>query len=360
MTGPRTLRYRAYNGVRAFRRWVIPYLQSRIHPNQFRPILSYLFTDWKCNMACHYCWTYDNSRKGMTLDTAFAAIDWLRTTGCRVIAIMGGEVLLRKDFIVRVVEYGVKRGFFMYVPTNGVLMDPEFVNDVGRAGAATINLALDVIDEKPGLPKAFSRIKENFRYLVDNQERLGYLVFLNMNITGGNLEDIKRLTEIAWENGVSVDYHINERPHYEQKHYRHAENDTYIMPDQFEEADALFDWLCDRQRKGQPMINTMNHLQAMKRFIRGEIEEWHCRAGLNSSAVRLDGTLSPCFGLYSADHDWGSIGEPRFDPRKLNAMKKKCTKLCLSTCHFNMKEYYTGSPIRNWVKKHAETGGGGL
>ena len=25
----------------------------------FDPIISYLFTEWKCNLDCHYCWAND-------------------------------------------------------------------------------------------------------------------------------------------------------------------------------------------------------------------------------------------------------------------------------------------------------------
>src|SRR5262249_50805741 len=73
--------YHANNGVRAFRRWLIPYMQSRVMPDEFRPLLSYLFTEWKCNLDCHYCWAFDNSVKGMTEEVAKRSIDWLHSVG---------------------------------------------------------------------------------------------------------------------------------------------------------------------------------------------------------------------------------------------------------------------------------------
>lgn len=39
-------------------------------PGDFHPIIAYLFTEWKCNLDCHYCWAFDNRVKGMTEDTA--------------------------------------------------------------------------------------------------------------------------------------------------------------------------------------------------------------------------------------------------------------------------------------------------
>jgi sulfatase maturation enzyme AslB (radical SAM superfamily) len=48
---------------RAMKGWLFPYLKSRVLPRQFHPIIAYLFTEWKCNLDCHYCWSFDNSVK---------------------------------------------------------------------------------------------------------------------------------------------------------------------------------------------------------------------------------------------------------------------------------------------------------
>ena len=153
--------YKVRNGTRALRAWVIPYLLSRMRANEFRPVLCYLFTEWRCNIDCHYCHQYDNHRDGMGLDTAMGAIDWLKSLGCRVVPLMGGEPLLRKDFVIDVIRYGAENGFFMYLPTNGYLMDRAFIDEVGRAGVAAINLAVDSVAprracRRPSLPSSRS------------------------------------------------------------------------------------------------------------------------------------------------------------------------------------------------------------
>ena len=209
----RTAYYKTLNGIKAFRRWVIPYLNSRIHPNEFRPVLCYLFTEWQCNIDCHYCFQYNNNLPGMDIETAKSAIDWLKSIGCRVIPIMGGEPLMRKDFILEVIRYGAENGFFMYLPTNGYLLDKAFIDEVGKAGVAAINLAVDCVAPKKGLPKALLNIEPQFRYLVERQKKYGYLTFFNINICRNNIKDVKLLTEIAHQNKIGTDYHLNEPPH---------------------------------------------------------------------------------------------------------------------------------------------------
>jgi sulfatase maturation enzyme AslB (radical SAM superfamily) len=113
-TGPQVLR--CMNG------WLFPYVKSRVLPGDFHPIIAYLFTEWKCNLDCHYCWAFDNSVKGMTEDMARRSIDWLHSTSCRVLALMGGEPLLRPDFAHKVVYYTTrpkKDSGCMYRPMPG-------------------------------------------------------------------------------------------------------------------------------------------------------------------------------------------------------------------------------------------------
>ncbi len=350
-------RYRVKNAIRALRCWYIPYLKSRYYSNEFRPLLSYLFTEWRCNVNCYYCYTWDNRVKGMTLYVAKRSMDWLKSVGCRVVAIMGGEPLLRKDFIVDVVRYGVSKGLFMYLPTNGILMDRDFIDRIGAAGVAGINLALDTIKEVPGLPKSFERVRPRFEYLVRQRERYGYIVFFNINITNRNIDDVKRLTEIAREHNIGTDYHINEMPVIEQEHYKYGDRGYWITQEYYEKVDELVDWLVEKNREGYPMVNSIEHLEAMKDFVRRRNRPWPCRAGHNSSVIRIDGSLAPCFELYNSRKDWGRIFAPKFDPVELENQKKECNPRCLSTCNFQVYHYYnTCGRGLEWVYKHFHRG----
>ena len=76
--------YQKLNAIRSWKTWGAPYFKSRWLSKELRPIIPYLFTEWKCNLDCHYCWSYDNTVKGMTEDTAKRSIDWLHSIGSRV------------------------------------------------------------------------------------------------------------------------------------------------------------------------------------------------------------------------------------------------------------------------------------
>ena len=343
--------------ARVLRGWLVPYLGSRVKPGEFHPIISYLFTEWKCNLDCHYCWAFDNRVKGMTEDTARRSIDWLHDTGCRVLALMGGEVLLRPDFAHKVVDYAARKGFWVYVPTNGRLMRPDVIDRLADAGVATFNLAVDSVADRKELPKALDPIRSYFEYLIKKQYVYGFSVFFNINITRINLEDVRRLTEIAHDVGIATDYHINEAPMLEQPHFKHKEgNSTHITKEDWPEVDATIDWLIEKNRSGYKMVNSARRLEEMKAFMRGKLQHWDCRAGQNSLIIRTDGTLAPCFPMYSATQDWGTAGQPNFEKKQLADMKVKCQKHCFSTLNHNLAYCYHATRAIRWVLKQAAHG----
>jgi MoaA/NifB/PqqE/SkfB family radical SAM enzyme len=350
--------YQKMNAIRTWKTWGAPYFKSRWHNKEVRPIIPFLFTEWKCNLDCHYCWSYNNAVKGMTEDTAKQSIDWLHSIGSRVLALMGGEPLLRPKFIHKIVSYSAKKDIFVYLPTNGRLMKPEVIDQLGDAGIATVNLAVDSVKERKSLPKAFEPIKPYFDYLVKRQRYYGYTVMFNINICHNNMDDVKELTEIARASGIATDYHINETPMTEQDHFKHLnENQTYITPEDWPKVDALLDYLNDKRvNEGYKMVNPIQHMQDMKQLMRGNVPPWQCRAGQNSLIIRTDGTLAPCFPMYSATHDWGVVGSHKFDVKQLDEMKVDCTKHCLSTCNYILGYCYDTLRVMGWAAKQAMHG----
>jgi MoaA/NifB/PqqE/SkfB family radical SAM enzyme len=299
----------------------------------------------------------------MSEEVARASIDWLHSTTCRVLALMGGEVVLRPPFVHKVVYYAAKKGFWIYVPTNGRLLKPPVIDRLADAGVATFNLAVDAVDEKPGLPKALAPIRSYFDYLVKKQYRYGYTVFFNINICRNNLDDVRALTEIAHEHKISTDYHINESPLVDQPHFKHLtdENPTYFRPEDHEKVDELIDWLIEKQKAGYGMLNSTERLAEMKRFVRGAHHEpWNCRAGQNTVIIRVDGTLAPCFPMYSATHDWGTVGAPKFERAQLDRMKTDCEPNCFSTLNHIVGWCYNDGRVIRWLLKQARHGFQGI
>ena len=380
---------------RKMRGWLFPYMRSRVLPGDFHPITAYLFTDYKCNLDCWYCWAFNNRVQGMTEDIARRSIDWLYDHGCRVLALMGGEPLLRPQFVHKVIYYAAKKGFWIYMATNGRLLRPEVADRLGDAGLAVVNLALDAWEQKPSLPKALVPAEKNLEHLIRKQYVYGYMVFFNINICRNNHEDVRRLTEYAYEHRLATDYHINETPMLEQDaHFKHvSDNPTYIRPEDWRAVDELIDWIIDKNRTGYQMVNSVQTLREMKAFVRmssgldvGKVGwdgngtctnedmakllastpgivpdengglrfgDWNCRAGQNNVVIRTDGTVAPCFPMYSSTSDWGNIDRPKFETEQLTKLKSTCQRHCFSTLNHNLGYCYNDARVIKWIWKQA-------
>ena len=214
------------------------------------------------------------------------------------------------------------------------------------------------INPRKGMPKALLAIEPQFRYLVDQQKKYKYIIFLNINICNTNIKDVKLLTEIAHQNNIAVDYHLNEVPQdlINTDHYKHQENNLWITPDHFEAVDELADWLLEKHREGWAMANPVQYFHAIKLRIRGKNPPWDCRAGHNGILIRPDGSLSPCYNLMNFDHDWGRIWEPKFDKEELQEVKKKCIPKCTSIIFHSIGNYYKLGNLPEWVRQHIRIG----
>ena len=376
---------------RSMRGWLFPYVRSRILPGDFHPITAYLFVEYKCNLDCWYCWAFDNKVKGMTEDVARRSIDFLHDHGCRVVALMGGEPLLRPQFAHKVVNYAAKKGFWIYIGTNGRLLRPDVADRLADAGASIFNFAVDAWDEKPSLPKAVVPVRKHIEHLLKKQYVYGYMVFFNINICRNNTQDVRQITEYARESHIATDYHINETPMLEQdEHFKHLnDNPTYIRPQDWRDIDSLVDWLIEKNKAGYQMVNSVQRLEEIKAFIRmssgadlkrigwygdgtgmngdiaqklahtpgivqgsnGELHfaQWDCRAGQNNVIIRTDGTVAPCFPMYAATYDWGNIDNHNFEPAQLTSMKKTCQRHCFSTLNHNLAYCYNDARVIKFV-----------
>src|SRR5271157_4581586 len=133
-------------------------------------------------------------------------------------------------------------------------------------------------------------------------------------------------------------------------------NPTFIREEDYPLVAELVDWLIEKQKSGYHMVNSVERLAQMKDFIQGELEDWNCRAGHNSLVVRVDGTLAPCFPMYSAGYDWGTIENHKFESKQLKDMKKECQKNCFSTLNHILAFCYNDRRVINWLFKQAKHG----
>ena len=70
--------------------------------------------------------------------------------------------------------------------------------------------------------------------------------------------------------------------------------------------------------------------------------------------VRTDGTVAPCFPMYSESFD--SIDQFTLDRDQLTDTKKTCQKHCFSTLNHNLAYCYNDARVIKWMWENAKRG----
>src|SRR5271166_806837 len=82
-----------------------------------------------------------------------------------------------------------------------------------------------------------------------------------------------------------------------------------------------------------------------------------CRSGIAapglipSSCGRM--ALSPCFPMYNATYDWGTIENHKFETGQLTEMKKSCQPHCFSTLNHILAYCYNDARVIKWMLRQA-------
>jgi radical SAM protein with 4Fe4S-binding SPASM domain len=102
----------------------------------------------------------------------------------------------------------------------------------------------------------------------------------------------------------------------------------------------------------------LTSMEGIVQTSNGELQfaDWNCRAGQNNIIIRTNGTLAPCFPMYSATFDWGNIDQPKLEAKQLGAMKKTCERHCFSTLNHNLAYCYDARRVIKWLWKQTRNG----
>jgi len=106
----------------------------------------------------------------------------------------------------------------------------------------------------------------------------------------------------------------------EQGHFKTSpENERTSGRKIFPVVDDLLDWLIDSS-PGLEMSDSIPVCQNMKRVhpVRRALGSAPDRTWL---IIRTNGTLAPCFPMYNATYDWGTVGNQKFDVQQLSEMR---------------------------------------
>lgn len=171
-----------------------------------------LYVAWevthRCNARCLHCYSDSGpeaDRSGdLTTREAHDLIDQLAAAGVLVLALSGGEPILRRDWR-DLVSHAVEAGLRVNIGSNGSTLTEDNVLDLARIGIHSVTVSLDshrpeVHDRFRGTPGLFPRTVESIRRLV----RHGVRVVVGYTPTRLNRADAAGVVTLAHRLGANA------------------------------------------------------------------------------------------------------------------------------------------------------------
>ncbi|MDX2472323.1 MAG: radical SAM protein [Candidatus Krumholzibacteria bacterium] len=291
----------------------------------------------RCNLKCAYCYQGSRPGVGMSWLKLQSALDWaLAHSGERLgIAFSGGEPLLERDLILRVVDHVERSGppdlaVDYTLMTNGLLLDVDLFRSLTRRGAE-IRLSFDGVEAAQHLRGSgtFTLLDETVDRLRAADERaFADQVMAVMTITPDNLPHFAAGVDYLLAKGIrclNAAAVLTPCPGWD-------EPDLALMREQFERVRLRC--LAAREQGGADLAVFLDRhdLPPRQRPDQGPA---CAAAGVRKAAVDTDGRLYSCpifagsvnmggpqASAWSAAVCWGKPGTPEFERcRTGHAMK---------------------------------------
>ncbi len=250
----------------------------------------------RCNLACIHCGSdckKEASATDMPAGDFLKAIDDITPVvdpHHTMIALTGGEVLLRKD--LEQIGLGLyNRGFPWGMVTNGMLLDRQRLTTLLNAGLRSVTISLDGSRESHnwlrGSTKSYSAALNAIR-LSAGIPGIKFDVVTCVNQR--NFHELHQMKEMLINTGVKSWRIFTIFPIGRAKEHPTLQ----LEPVQFK---RLFDFISQTRTEGKIKLNY--GCEGFLGNYEGEVRDnfFFCRAGINIASILADGSVSACPNL---------------------------------------------------------------
>ncbi len=161
----------------------------------------------RCNLKCKFCYlgSCRESEPDMPLRKVFNILDQLQEAGCMEVILLGGEPVIRKDF-VQIYRYIKVKGMMVAIWTNGTLINRKIADLFKEYPPHHLRISLYAASPKgykeiADNASAFKRIKEGAKLL---KKRRVYFTFRSV-LTRINVIEFEKMKKFA--ESIKVNFH---------------------------------------------------------------------------------------------------------------------------------------------------------
>ncbi len=248
----------------------------------------------RCNLRCRHCAAAAGRPRPDELDRqeALDVVEQLGELGVPAVALMGGEVLLRRDW-VRIAAGLAEREIAVGLITNGTLFDKEVARQVADLGIVQVGVSLDgprqVHDRIRGVAGSFDRVLRTIE-LIAGMDLAYKTVITSVNTM--NIEYLEETLDILLDKAPGFTWMLNMSSSHE---FTRLSSAMMLDKTGFLRL-ARFIGENRARYKGRLTITATHDLGYFSNVF-GELHEdpWNgCQAGISTLGIRSNGDVTGC------------------------------------------------------------------
>lgn len=328
------------------------------------PLRYFFELTYLCNLNCPYCYVGDERKKNeLSTEEWFKIIEQIPWYS--FVTLVGGEPLIRKDFIPILEKTAKKTHGKLNVVTNGILINDEIIDAFIRTKMMLLSVSLDGYGENHDKNRAkegiFDKIISNLDNLNSKKGKYNKpMVDIKTIVLENNLDDLPKLYKLCNDMNfefLSISFLRNNdlkqnsvlreafgeefyaqtypiKPYFDMEHFKEV----------YKEIKAING---KTQLRFSPKVDGKDELEKIEKFFsfdeKKPIQEIYkpCKYPYSNMMINPQGDVYPCLSLKIGNVREKSLkevfNEPKFCCFRKNLKASKVFESCQMCCELQVK-----------------------
>jgi MoaA/NifB/PqqE/SkfB family radical SAM enzyme len=332
----------------------------------FIPLRYFFELTYQCNLNCPYCYVGEERKKNeLSTQEWFKIIEQIPFYS--FVTLVGGEPLIRKDFIPILEKTAEKTFGKLNVVTNGILINDEIIEAFIRTKMMLLSVSLDGYgnnhDRNRGKEGIFETVISNLEKLnVKTKKNAKPMIDIKTIVLENNLDDLPELYKLCDKmkfDFLSISFLRNNnlkqnsilRENFSEEFYEQKYPiKPYFNMEHFKEIYSEIEALSKKSRvqiRFSPKFEGANILEKIERFFnyspQKPIEEIYepCKYPFSNMMINPQGDVYPCLSLKIGNVRDKKIKEvfnmPKYCCFRKNLKYSKVFEACQMCCELCVK-----------------------
>jgi len=177
----------------------------------YTPTDAIIFLTYRCTSRCKACNIW---QRPVIIENELTENDWLpilenlAANKVKSVELFGGDALLRKELLVKMIQFCSSHGMDTYFPTNSSSLKESVVKELVDAGLSTIYFSLDEVPEigesVRGVKRHFGRTTKSIQLFKKARGQSGSLnISCITTVSSLNYKHLEALTDFAYQAGAN-------------------------------------------------------------------------------------------------------------------------------------------------------------